>query len=140
MASTPYDDVPYPSVPFPQTHPDRLATLATLFGMRTAPVEQCRVLELGCGDGANLIPMALVMPESHFLGLDLAGAPIGRGRETIEALGLRNVELRQEDLRAFATNVDGEQEPFDFIVAHGVYSWVPEDVREALLSIYQRWL
>lgn len=135
MAPTVYDDVPYPSTPFPQTHPDRLATLATLFGMRAAPVERCRVLELGCGDGGNLIPMALVLPEGRFLGLDLAGAPIGRGRATIDALGLRNVELRHEDLRAFAGSMDAEQEPFDFIVAHGVYSWVPEDVREALLSI-----
>src|SRR4051794_25929372 len=117
MARTIYDDVPYPSVPFPQTHPDRLATLATLFGMRPAPVERCRVLELGCGDGGNLIPMALVLPQSRFLGLDLAGEPIGRGRVTIDALGLRNVELRREDLRAFARSVDAEEEPFDFIVA-----------------------
>lgn len=138
MAPTLYDDVPYPSVPFPQTHPDRLATLATLFGMRTAPVERCRVLELGCGDGGNLIPMALVLPESRFVGLDLAGEPIGRGQATINALGLRNVELRQEDLRDLARSLDAEQEPFDFIVAHGVYSWVPEDVREALLSICRR--
>lgn len=122
MASTAYDDVPYPSVPFPQTHPDRLATLATLFGMRTASVEGCRVLELGCGDGGNLIPMALVLPGSRFLGLDLAGEPIGRGRATINALGLRNVELRQEDLRAFDRSVDADLEPFDFIIGHGVYS------------------
>src|SRR3954464_2394603 len=128
MARTIYDDVPYPSIPYPQTHPDRLATLATLFGMRPAPVERCRVLELGCGDGSNLVPMALVLPESRFLGLDLAGEPIRRGRATIDALGLRNVELRQEDLRAFAGGADAEQESFDFIVAHGVYSWVPEDV------------
>jgi SAM-dependent methyltransferase len=138
MASTPYDDVPYPSVPFPQTHPDRLATLATLFGMRPAPVERCRVLELGCGDGGNLIPMALVLPESRFLGLDLAVEAIGRGRATIDALGLRNVELRQADLRAFAEGLDAEQEPFDYIIAHGVYSWIPEDAREALLRIYRR--
>src|SRR5262245_30352504 len=131
MAPTDYADGPHPSVPFPQTHPDRLATLATLFGMRSAPVERCRVLELGCGDGGNLIPMALVLPESRFLGLDQAGEPIGRGRATISALDLRNVELRQEDLHTFARGVHAEQEPFDFIVAHGVYSWVPEDVRQA---------
>jgi len=106
--------------------------------MRPAPVERCRVLELGCGDGGNLIPMALGLPESRFLGLDLAGEPIDRGRATIDALGLRNVELRQEDLRAFATGVDVEAEPYDFIVAHGVYSWVPEEAREALLSICRR--
>src|SRR3954471_17103755 len=138
MAPTAYDDVPYPSTPFPQTHPDRLATLATLFGMRPASVERCRVLELGCGDGGNLIPMALVLPESDFLGVDLAGEPIARGRSTIDALGLRNIEMRQDDLRAFANGADAGQEQFDFIIAHGVYSWVPEDVRDALLHICRR--
>ena len=72
MGATLYDEVPYPNLPFPQTHPDRLATLATLFGMAPAPVERCRVLELGCGAGGNLIPMALGLPESELLGIDLA--------------------------------------------------------------------
>ena len=56
MSETTYDEVSYPSHPFTQTHPDRLATLATLFGLRPAPIERCRVLELGCGDGANILP------------------------------------------------------------------------------------
>ena len=50
---SPYDAVPYPGHPFAQTHPDRLATLATLFGLRPAAPERCRVLELGCGDGGQ---------------------------------------------------------------------------------------
>jgi SAM-dependent methyltransferase len=138
--ATLYDEVPYPSVPFPQTHPDRLAVLATLFGMHPAPVERCRVLELGCGDGSNLIPMALGLPESRFLGIDLAGVPVARGREAIDVLGLRNVALRQEDLRAFAQRPDVEEGPFEYIVAHGVYSWVPDEVREAILAICRRHL
>ena len=32
-----YDNVLYPSAPYPQTHPDRLATMATLFGMQPSP-------------------------------------------------------------------------------------------------------
>src|SRR5262249_10589850 len=60
--ATSYDEVPYESYPFSQTHPDRLATVATLFGMRPAPVDRCRVLELGCAAGGNLIPMALALP------------------------------------------------------------------------------
>ena len=130
-----FDEVPYPSVPFPQTHPDRLAVLAALFGMRPAPVQRCRVLELGCGDGANLIPMALVLPASQFLGIDLAGAPVGRGREVIRTLGLRNIALRREDLRAFARRTGARADRFDFIIAHGVYSWVPREAREAVLAI-----
>ena len=51
-------EVPALSASFPQCHPDRLATLATLFGMKPAPPEHCRVLEIGCASGGNLIPLA----------------------------------------------------------------------------------
>ena len=81
---TPYDVIRYPGRPRPQTHPDRLAALAHLFGMAPRDVAHCRVLELGCGDAANLIPMAYGLPESRFVGVDLAarrsGCVCGRGR------------------------------------------------------------
>jgi hypothetical protein len=48
--NTLYDEVLYPSGLYAQTHPDRLATMATLFGMRPEPVDRCRVLELGCNE------------------------------------------------------------------------------------------
>ena len=94
---TPYDRVPYPGLPFAQTHPDRLATLAILFGLAPAPVTGCRVLELGCGDGGNLIPMAFEQPGSEFLGIDLARSGIEQGRRAIESLGLPNIRLEQAD-------------------------------------------
>ena len=80
MTATAYDDVLYSSYAFSQTHPDRLATLATLFGMNPTPVTQCRVLELGCGDGSNLIPMAYGLREVSLSGLilPLARLPLGR--------------------------------------------------------------
>src|SRR4029453_18248300 len=91
--STTYDAVTYPGSPFSQTHPDRLATIAALYGLKAAPPEHCRVLELGCGDGGNLIPMAYVLPGSTFLGLDAARTAIAQGREQVAALGLTNVTL-----------------------------------------------
>ncbi len=115
----------------PATHPDRLAVLATLFGMAPAPPEACRVLELGCGDGGNLIPMALGLPESRFVGIDTSELAIRTAGETASALGLGNVSFRRLDLRGL-TREFGE---FDYIVAHGVYSWAPEDVRERILAI-----
>jgi cyclopropane fatty-acyl-phospholipid synthase-like methyltransferase len=99
VAANPYDEVSYLGYPFPQTHPDRLATLATLFGMKPAPLNDCRVLEIGCGDGANLIPMALQLPGSQFVGVDLAAEPTARGRAMAEALRLGNVTLRHLDIR-----------------------------------------
>jgi methyltransferase-like protein/cyclopropane fatty-acyl-phospholipid synthase-like methyltransferase len=126
-----YDEVSYPNFAFPQTHPDRLASLATLFGMSPAPVERCRVLELGCGNGGNLIPMAFTLPASQFVGIDRASQPISKGKTTIAALGLTNIELLQLDL----SDVDSKLGQFDYIVAHGLYSWVPAEVQERMLVI-----
>ena len=133
MADTIYNEVLYPSAVYAQTHPDRLAMMATLYGMTPAPVEKCRVLELGCGDGWNLITMAYGLPGSEFFGIDLAGKPIARGNELIAKLGLRNLSLREMDV-ADAADL-GE---FDYIIAHGLYSWVPQHVRERSLRRRQR--
>ena len=86
QTSNAYDEVLYPSLAHVQTHPDRLATIATLFGMRPAPVERCRVLELGCGDGTNIISMAYALPGSTFLGIDSATRPIVEGNQAITQL------------------------------------------------------
>jgi methyltransferase-like protein/cyclopropane fatty-acyl-phospholipid synthase-like methyltransferase len=128
---TTYDDVIYPSAVYAQTHPDRLATMATLFGMRPTPVQRCRVLEMGCGDGSNLIAMAYGLPDSEFVGIDLAKRPIQKGQTIIEALGLKNITLRQLDILAFPPDLG----LFDFILAHGLYSWVPAAVRDKILAI-----
>lgn len=82
-----YDDVAYPGFAYPDTHPDRLAVMAVLHGLSPAPVEHCRVLEVACGEGANLIPMAYAIPGSEFVGFDLAGQPIERGQTRIRELG-----------------------------------------------------
>jgi cyclopropane fatty-acyl-phospholipid synthase-like methyltransferase len=111
-----YDRVPYPGHPFPQTHPDRLATVATLFGLRPAAPNACRLLELGCGDGGNLVPMAYGLRASAFCGVDLSGRAIARAGELAAALGLRNLELRHADLESLP-----ELGTFDYVVAHGVY-------------------
>jgi SAM-dependent methyltransferase len=126
-----YDAFPYPGLSHVHTHPDRLATLATLFGMQPAPVEHCRVLELGSGNGTNLIAMAFSLPGSTFIGLDAAARPIAEGHRMIEELGLANVRLRRADLM----DADAAQESFDYIIAHGVYSWVPGPVRDRILAI-----
>ncbi|MCU1274912.1 MAG: Methyltransferase type 12 [Bryobacterales bacterium] len=98
--------------------------------MSPAPADRCRVLELGCGDGGNLIPMALTLPESTFAGIDLAERAVEQGRAVVHVLGLRNITLRQLDVM----QASGLGE-FDYILAHGIYSWVPPEVRDRLLSI-----
>ena len=126
-----YDVVAYPRLAFSDTHPDRLATMAILHGLTPAPVERCRMLEVACNEGANLIPMAYAIPGSEFVGFDLAHAPIERGQQRIRELGLKNIRLFAADMM----EVGPELGEFDYIVAHGFYSWVPAPVRERLLEM-----
>ncbi|HEY3064153.1 MAG TPA: class I SAM-dependent methyltransferase [Methylomirabilota bacterium] len=126
-----YDDVFYPARPLPQTHPDRLATQARIFGMNPAPVARCRVLELGCGDGGNLIPMAMAFPESRFVGIDLAEKAVTTAVEAAAALGVENVAFQRQDIMEAGKDLG----QFDYVIAHGVYSWVPPAVRDRILAI-----
>lgn len=133
---TSYDAVAYPGQVHAQTHPAQLALVARLFGLETAPVTRCRVLELGCGRGDNLFPMAWSLPGSEFTGIDLAGTAIQQGRTVVDDLGLRNCRLVQGDL----LEIDASWGEFDYIIAHGVYSWVPQAVREGLLTLCRKCL
>src|SRR5687767_4125441 len=119
--STSYDEVPYESHPFVQTHPSRLFTVGTLFGLRPTPVTRCRVLELGGAAGGNLIPMADMLPDSQFVGLDLSARQIADGQQAIEKLGLKNLQLKHASI----TDVDESWGMFDYVICHGVYSWIP---------------
>lgn len=111
-------------------HPDRLATLAHLFGLKPVDPKRCRVLELGCADGGNLIPMALALPDSEFLGIDSSAERIDRGNALIGELGLGNIQLRALDMEA----LDASLGMFEYIIAHGVYSRIDDAARDALLD------
>mgnify|MGYP001092207357 CR=1 FL=1 len=130
--TTSYDELPYTDNSFHYTHPDHMATVGLLHGLAVARPERCRVLELGCAMGGNLIPMALKFPEASFLGIDLSARQIDEGRATVAELGLGNVELRAAGI----LDVDADWGRFDYVVCHGVYSWVPAAVREKILAIF----
>ncbi len=134
MEASLYDAVPYPGRPFAQTHPDRLATLAALFGLRAPHPAASRVLELGCGDGANLLPMACELPGASFVGLDSATGAIDHASAAARELGLDNVRFEDGSIEAYEPPAAG----FDYVIAHGVYSWVPAPVRDSLLAVCAR--
>lgn len=131
-----YDVMAYPKQVHVQTHPERLATIGRLYGLECAPPTRCRVLEIGCGDAGNLIPMAWSLPESSFTGLDLAATPIAEGQALVDHLGLTNIRLVQADLMT----VDASWGEFDYIVAHGIFAWVPDPVRQHLLEVCRQCL
>jgi methyltransferase-like protein/SAM-dependent methyltransferase len=132
-----YDSVPYPSKIFTQTNPDRLAVMAKLFGMTPPNVENCRVLELGCGNGSNLLAQAFVFPKASFVGVDLSEIHIQQANAAIKELDLTNVEFHQIDVLKMNAEKFGK---FDYIVAHGLFSWIPDFVREKVLEIYREML
>jgi methyltransferase-like protein/2-polyprenyl-3-methyl-5-hydroxy-6-metoxy-1,4-benzoquinol methylase len=126
-----YDDVPYRSYPRSRSHPARIAMVARLLGLDPAPLADARVLEIGCASGGHIIPLAAEYPGGRFVGVDLSPVQIAQGRARIERLGLANIELTQGDVAEFAPGA----EKFDYILCHGVYSWVPAGVREAIMSL-----
>jgi SAM-dependent methyltransferase len=131
-----YDETPYPDLSYVHTHPDRLATLATLLGLAPTPVTTCRLLEIGCAAGGNLLPMAYGLPAAEFVGVDLSARQIADGQQRIAHLGLHNVTLLCRDLAGLGE----EMGSFDYIVAHGIYSWVPEPVRDRLMAVCKQLL
>ena len=119
--TTTYDEIPYESSPFPETHPLVTSAVSLLFGLRAPEPESCRILELGCACGGNLIPMALSLPEARCVGLDLSTRQIADGQAIVDRLGISNIELRAASI----LDVTAEWGLFDYIICHGVYSWDP---------------
>jgi len=126
-----YDAVAYVFGAYFRTHPEQIAVAAALRGITAPNVECCRVLEIGCATGSNLIPMAEQLPGSRFLGIDLSERQIETGSNIVRELELTNIELRCQDIMEFPDDAG----QFDYIIAHGVYSWVPPVVQEKLLAI-----
>ena len=127
-----YDAVPYPARELAQAHPGRLAAIARLLGVQAALPSRCRLLEVGCSDGGNLIAMAQALPDARFVGIDTSSSAIAAARK--RSAGIPNVSFEELSLADYEPPASS----FDYVVAHGVYSWVPEDVRDALLALCAR--
>lgn len=127
MPESPYDDLSYEHIPIAAMHADHLCTVAHLHGFHPG---KKNVLELGCGTGAHLIPMAAAMPNGEFVGIDLSKRHISTARELAKRLGLQNIHFEWANVLDFRPT-----QRFDQILSHGVYSWVPAPVRDAILSI-----
>ena len=127
-----YDLCPYPQVSHGRSHPSYLAALACLYGIEPPELESCRILEIGCGPGGNLIPISLSHPGTECLGIDISSFQIEEGKKTIDRLGHpNNIQLIKMDVADF----DRSFGSFDFIIAHGVFSWVPPNLQERILDI-----
>jgi methyltransferase-like protein/trans-aconitate methyltransferase len=131
-----YAEVRYPFLAHRHTDPDRLATIARLHGIVAPPVDRCRLLEVGCAVGGNLASMAMMLPGARLVGIDLSEQQIDQGRSAMLAAGIGNVALCALDLSEVGTSLGS----FDYIVAHGVLSWVPDAVQDDLLALFAQCL
>lgn len=131
LASYSYDDIPYPSHPFEATHPDHIYTMAKLFSLDAPVPDTASVLELGCAGGGNIIPLAVQMPNARIVGVDLSSKQIADGQKTVDSLQLKNIQLIAKDFQG----IDDSFGQFDYILCHGVFSWVPPVAQERILQI-----
>ena len=132
-----YDETPYHSYPYPQSQPDHLRAMGMIFGMNPPELKKARVLELGCAEGGNIIPHAVNYPNSEFIGVDLSKVQIEAGQKHLKSLGLKNIQLKHVSI----TDVnEKEYGKFDYIICHGVMSWVPKEVREKIFDIASKQL
>lgn len=128
-----YNELQYESWSHPLINPARLGGIGRLLGMATVPADCARILELGCATGGNCIPHALAYPKATIVGLDLSEAQVAQGQADIQALGLSNIVLRQCDLGAGPFDLG----KFDYIICHGVFSWVPPHVQEGIFKLIE---
>lgn len=126
-----YDDLMYESGAFPQTAISNLEARARLMGLQPAPAANAKVLELGCSMGGNIITQALYYPDAEFVGIDLSGRQVAQGNAIIEKMGLENVRLVEKDI----LTIDESFGKFDYIIVHGIWSWVPDAVKDKIFSI-----
>lgn len=126
-----YDIFPYESYPFAHTHPENLFAYGKLLGLDAPHFSKCRYLELGCAEGGNLIPSALDNPDAEFIGIDLSEKQIDEANRQVRDLGLENIKFYAMDIMDF----DKSHGKFDYITGHGVFSWVPEQVRGKIMEI-----
>ena len=128
---TSYDSIPYPSYAYASSSPDTLNAIARLLGMKPTNPKRARVLEIGCASGGNLLPLACRYPEAIFTGIDPSKVQINQAIEQLRALRLSNVTLMADSIN----NVDLTGQVFDYIIVHGVYSWVPVAVQQRILAV-----
>lgn len=126
-----YDEVPYQSYAIHQTSPAYMRSCAFIFGVDAPDPHNARVLELGCATGNNIITIAATYPKSECVGVDISPSQIEEGQKIIDEVGLKNIGLEAKSI----LEIDESCGKFDYIICHGVFSWVTKEVQEKILEI-----
>ena len=126
-----YADLGYLSQPFPYASAPFLESYARLLGLSPAPASTARILEIGSSYGGNLISQALFYPKATFTGIEIAPTQVSVGRTYIDQLGITNLDLLEGDVNESHDHLG----TYDYIIAHGFYSWVDEETKDNFLRL-----
>ena len=126
-----YADLGYLSQPFPYASAPFLESYARLLGLSPAPANTARILEVGSSYGGNLISQALFYPQATFTGIEIAPTQVSVGKTYIDQLGITNLNLLEGDVNESHDHLG----TYDYIIAHGFYSWVDEDTKDNFLRL-----
>lgn len=131
-----YNEIPYIFQADVRTYPGLTGALGLLYGLDTKPLEKARILDLGCAQGANILPIAERFPGAYCVGVDLAQEQINQGKAMIDHLKLKNIELLCMDFQ----KLELEPQSFDYIITHGLFSWIPQNLQAPLIRTLQHYL
>lgn len=134
MTSTSYDEKPYASLALADAELGRLGALARLHGLDIRPPTSCSVLEIGCGTGVNTIALAERYPESRLIAFDLSATQIDSAKKLAARSGVSNISLLCSSIEEF----ECDEASFDYVICHGVYSWISPEARQKLLALCAR--
>ena len=137
-----YESTPYTSRAFKASSPLRLEAISALFGFKSKELGGCRVLELGCSFGANIIYAALNAPSAEFVGIDISPVHIQKAQKIAKDIGAKNLEFLEADICEIIADEKALKSlgKFDYIIAHGLYSWVDDRVKDALFMLISKTL
>lgn len=132
-----YSEHRYPALSHAEAHPAVLCASARCAGVVSPALpESCRLLEVGCASGHHLLPLAAAYPDSHFVGIDFSDTAIRTATRIAKEIGLKNITFEHADL----TEWDPGDKPYDYLIAHGMLSWIPDEAKTALLELSSRCL
>ncbi|MDO5046219.1 methyltransferase domain-containing protein [Campylobacter sp.] len=137
---TSYDNLPYFSSSFPECSPTRIEAIAAFLSFNPPSSKEAKVLEIGCSYGGNLFPFAIANPDAKVVGIDLSEVQINKAKELAKSMRVDNIKFIQKDICELSDEDVKEFGKFDYIICHGVYSWVPDTVKEAILKTVKKLL
>ena len=126
-----YADLGYLSQPFPYASAPFLESYARLLGLSPAPAATALILEIGSSYGGNLMSQALFYPQATFTSIEIAPTQVSVGKTYIDQLGITNLELLEGDVNESHHHLG----TYDYIIAHGFYSWVDDETKDNFLRL-----